>query len=35
MTQRGAPAELAALDIHASQRRQIRDWLDGTYPHIY
>jgi 8-oxo-dGTP pyrophosphatase MutT (NUDIX family) len=29
-----APGELAALDIHPTQRRQLRDWLDGTYPHV-
>ena len=27
-------AELDGLDIHASQWRQLRDWLDGTHPHI-
>jgi 8-oxo-dGTP pyrophosphatase MutT (NUDIX family) len=29
-----APAELEGLDIHPSQWRQIRDWLNNTYPHI-
>jgi 8-oxo-dGTP pyrophosphatase MutT (NUDIX family) len=29
-----APGELAALDIHPTQRRQLRDWLDGTHPHV-
>ncbi len=28
------PEELKALDIHPTQWRQIRDWLDGTCPHI-
>jgi len=27
-------AELASLDIHPTQWRQLRDWLDGTHPHI-
>jgi 8-oxo-dGTP pyrophosphatase MutT (NUDIX family) len=27
-------AELDGLDIHPSQWRQLRDWLNGTYPHI-
>lgn len=27
-------AELEGLDIHPTQRRQLRDWLDGTHPHI-
>lgn len=26
--------ELDRLDIHPTQWRQIRDWLDGTYPHV-
>lgn len=26
--------ELGALDIHASQWRQIRDFLEGTYPRV-
>jgi len=26
--------ELAALDIHPTQRRQLRDWTEGTYPHV-
>jgi 8-oxo-dGTP pyrophosphatase MutT (NUDIX family) len=29
-----ARAELAGLDIHDSQRRQLGHWLDGTYPHF-
>lgn len=29
-----APAELGALDIHPTQRRQLRDWLEGTHPHL-
>ena len=29
-----APAELDGLDIHPTQWRQLRDWLDGTYPRI-
>jgi 8-oxo-dGTP pyrophosphatase MutT (NUDIX family) len=28
-----APGELGGLDIHPTQRRQLRDWLDGTHPH--
>jgi 8-oxo-dGTP pyrophosphatase MutT (NUDIX family) len=28
-----APGELDRLDIHPTQRRQLRDWLDGTHPH--
>jgi 8-oxo-dGTP pyrophosphatase MutT (NUDIX family) len=27
-------AELDGLDIHPTQRRQLRDWIDGTHPHI-
>lgn len=27
-------AELGSLDIHPTQWRQLRQWLDGTYPHI-
>jgi hypothetical protein len=27
-------AELDGLDIHPTQWRQLRDWLDGTYPHV-
>jgi 8-oxo-dGTP pyrophosphatase MutT (NUDIX family) len=27
-------AELEGLDIHPTQRRQLRDWLDAIYPHI-
>jgi hypothetical protein len=26
--------ELEALDIHPTQWRQLRDWLDGTHPRI-
>jgi 8-oxo-dGTP pyrophosphatase MutT (NUDIX family) len=29
-----APADLADYDIHPTQRRQIRHWLEGTYPHV-
>ena len=29
-----APGELGGLDIHPTQWRQLRDWLDGTYPRI-
>lgn len=29
-----APGELKDLDIHPTQWRQLRDWLDGTYPRI-
>jgi 8-oxo-dGTP pyrophosphatase MutT (NUDIX family) len=28
------PGELNGLDIHPTQWRQLRDWLDGTYPRI-
>lgn len=28
------PDELKGLDIHPTQWRQLRDWLDGTHPHI-
>jgi 8-oxo-dGTP pyrophosphatase MutT (NUDIX family) len=28
------PAELDGLDIHPTQRRQLRDWLEETYPHV-
>ena len=28
------PGELDGLDIHPTQWRQLRDWLDGTYPHL-
>lgn len=28
------PGELKALDIHPTQWRQLRDWLDGTLPHF-
>jgi 8-oxo-dGTP pyrophosphatase MutT (NUDIX family) len=27
-------AELEGLDIHQTQWRQLRNWLDGAYPHI-
>jgi 8-oxo-dGTP pyrophosphatase MutT (NUDIX family) len=27
-------AELSTLDIHPTMRRQIKDFLDSTYPHI-
>ncbi|MGH3281906.1 MAG: NUDIX hydrolase [Trebonia sp.] len=27
-------AELDGLDIHPTQWRQLRSWLDGAYPHI-
>ena len=27
-------AELDGLDIHPTQWRQLRNWLDGAYPHI-
>jgi 8-oxo-dGTP pyrophosphatase MutT (NUDIX family) len=29
-----APSELDALDIHPTQWRQLRDWLDDTHPHF-
>jgi 8-oxo-dGTP pyrophosphatase MutT (NUDIX family) len=29
-----AVSELDGLNIHPTQWRQLRDWLDGTYPHI-
>jgi 8-oxo-dGTP pyrophosphatase MutT (NUDIX family) len=29
-----APGELDALDIHPTQRRQLRDWFDGMHPHF-
>jgi 8-oxo-dGTP pyrophosphatase MutT (NUDIX family) len=29
-----APGELDGLNIHPTQWRQLRDWLDGTGPHI-
>lgn len=28
------PDELKGLDIHPTQWRQLRDWLDGTHPHV-
>ena len=29
-----APRDLEGLDIHPTQRRQLRDWLDGSGPHV-
>ncbi len=29
-----AAADLESLDIHPTQRRQLRDWLDGSCPHV-
>lgn len=29
-----APGDLGPLDIHPTQWRQLRDWQDGTYPHV-
>jgi hypothetical protein len=29
-----APPELGGLDIHPTQRRQLRDYLDGTFPRV-
>jgi len=29
-----AAADLEDLDIHPTQWRQLRGWLDGTYPHL-
>lgn len=29
-----APADLAALDIHPTQWRQLRDFLENSYPHV-
>lgn len=29
-----APADLSALDIHPTQWRQLRDYLDRSYPHV-
>lgn len=29
-----APGELDGLDIHPTQRRQLRDYLSGAYPHV-
>jgi 8-oxo-dGTP pyrophosphatase MutT (NUDIX family) len=29
-----APGDLDALDIHPTQRRQLRDYLEQTYPHV-
>jgi 8-oxo-dGTP pyrophosphatase MutT (NUDIX family) len=29
-----APEDLGALDIHPTQWRQLRDWLDGSGPHV-
>jgi hypothetical protein len=28
------PADLEGLDIHPTQWRQLRDWLDGSSPHV-
>ena len=28
------PDELAGLDIHPTQRRQLADWLEGTHSHV-
>ncbi len=28
------PGDLGALDIHPTQWRQLRDWLNGTSPHV-
>ena len=29
-----APADLESLDIHPTQWRQLRDWLNGANPHV-
>ena len=29
-----APTDLESLDIHPTQWRQLRDWLDGSSPHV-
>lgn len=29
-----APSDLGELDIHPTQWRQLRDYLDGNYPHV-
>ena len=29
-----AAEDLEALDIHPTQWRQLRDWLDDAYPHV-
>jgi hypothetical protein len=29
-----APEDLGGLDIHPTQWRQLRDWLDGSGPHV-
>jgi hypothetical protein len=29
-----AASEPDDLDIHPTRWRQLRDWLDGTFPHI-
>ena len=29
-----APADLESLDIHPTQWRQLRDWLNGSGPHV-
>ncbi len=28
------PDDLKDLDIHPTQWRQLRDWLDRTWPHV-
>ncbi len=28
------PGDLGTLDIHPTQWRQLRDWLNGTSPHV-
>jgi len=28
------PGDLGTLDIHPTQWRQLRDWLDRTWPHV-
>jgi hypothetical protein len=28
------PGDLGGLDIHPTQWRQLRDWLDGSGPHV-
>lgn len=29
-----APGDLSTLDIHPTQRRQLRDYLDRSFPHV-
>jgi 8-oxo-dGTP pyrophosphatase MutT (NUDIX family) len=29
-----APGELEGLDVHPTQWRQLRDWLDHAWPHV-